>query len=224
MQSSSFPVLSSLASYMTSDSSNPTYDPLSTLVKLALLAFKAKGTRLSFDKYSFTYEEPGLYQSAVRTVNRENKSDLVRLEAPITKAVELYHPKGNHPVTVIFESTIAGLQTLHDSYTPPKEGLLYGKKNVQEYQLAQSTILSFKRKLDDALAGSKSDESTKEAPSPIDFKKLWDPQDIKWIAHGFENAKSKQNLKQDYQRVIDAIYIFALGVDKNLADALNAIK
>jgi len=104
----------------TSMTSNTTYnkqilDPLTTLIKIALLNFKDKGTKLSINANKISFHSPTVLQGSIRWHNGDNRLDLHNLCNPIERVVEWYDCKDPH-IGNIFQLACNGLKKLRDSY------------------------------------------------------------------------------------------------------------
>jgi hypothetical protein len=97
--------------------SSATLDPLSTLVKLVMLAFYPPKSKLSFLNNQIYIERPSLLQSFARRVYGSSRNDLYRLQKPLLAVVELY-PTSQFPMMIpLYKLAIRGLKILKTSYT-----------------------------------------------------------------------------------------------------------
>lgn len=69
---------------------NDILDPLSLVIKLYIYSFKPIGTKLSILNNRIEFQEAGLFQSTVRTINGDTKNDLINMLFPLTFACEKY--------------------------------------------------------------------------------------------------------------------------------------
>ena len=60
-------------------------DPLSSLIRLALLNYKPIGTKLSFYNNTINFQEPDFLQSAKRWSSGDNRNQIHNLYNPIFK-------------------------------------------------------------------------------------------------------------------------------------------
>ena len=95
-------------------------DPLSVIIKLAILSNKQVGTKICIDKNIIYVQDPGIFQSVCRYAFKNNKTDLQFLYNPIeiackqylnTKTVQQY-PK----ITDLFKCAQNGLLKLIETY------------------------------------------------------------------------------------------------------------
>lgn len=93
---------------------NSRLDPLTTLIKLAILPYKSEGTKLSIDSNYIHYSENTIYQFAVRKYFGDSYNDLRDLNKTLHKAVAWYYddPK----LRYLFESAVIGLEKLKKTY------------------------------------------------------------------------------------------------------------
>jgi len=88
-------------------------EPLCCILKLILLQFKEKGTKISVSDNSITFNEPSYGQGLVRSLYGDCREDLHNIYHPLLKAVEWY------PIdkfTVYYEECKKGLQLLLGVY------------------------------------------------------------------------------------------------------------
>jgi hypothetical protein len=101
-------------------------DPLTTIVKLAILSHKPNGTKLIVTQNVIYFQEPGMFQGVVRLFNAfvlnniANKSNLRFLYNPIELACLYFlspEMKTKHPSMIkLFQAARNGLQKLMDTY------------------------------------------------------------------------------------------------------------
>ena len=95
-------------------------DPLTVIIKLAILGNKAPGTKLLICNNTIYFQDPGFMQMIYRMYYNSNKTDLQYLYNPIYIASEKFlsneiiknEPRMKH----LFESAQKGLKKLSDTY------------------------------------------------------------------------------------------------------------
>lgn len=96
---------------------NDILDPLSLVIKLYIYSFKPDGTKLSILNNQIEFQEAGLFQSTIRTINRDTKNDLINMLFPLTFACITYL---NHYNKVkyeeIFNKVLFSLDKLNHVY------------------------------------------------------------------------------------------------------------
>ena len=97
------------------DERNSILDPLTCLVRLAVLSFKPSGTKISVSSNSISYNEPSLFQGILRMYYGDNREDLHNLFNPIKKVIEWYN-LALPEIRSICEFAIKGIELLMSSY------------------------------------------------------------------------------------------------------------
>ena len=90
-------------------------EPLSTVLKLALLKYKEPGTKISIANNAISYNRPGNMQGVFRNWRGDNREDLHNLCNPLTQALRWY-PKQEPLYSFLYELCIQGLNTLNNVY------------------------------------------------------------------------------------------------------------
>jgi hypothetical protein len=93
---------------------NSRLDPLTTLIKLAILPYKPEGTKLSIDSNYINYSENTILQFAIRTYLGDSYNDLRDLNKTLHKAVAWFYD--DHKLKYLFEYAIQGLEKLKSTY------------------------------------------------------------------------------------------------------------
>ena len=92
-------------------------DPLSVIIKLFIYAYKPLGTKISIIKNKLIIQEVGIFQSTVRSINRDTKNDLINILFPLTFACELYLNELNYKkYKCIFEKILISFDNLNEIY------------------------------------------------------------------------------------------------------------
>ena len=95
-------------------------DPLSVIIKLAILSNKSIGTKLRIDNNIIHTQEPGPFQAFCRYVFKNNKTDIQYLYNPIELACQHYLTKQvilqNSKIKDLFKYAQNGLLKLTETY------------------------------------------------------------------------------------------------------------
>lgn len=113
-----FSVVNSLIYRLITTKDETILDPLSVAIRLALLCYKPRKTKISIgctSKYSIEYDEPDV-QSLQRLAKGSTRNDLATLNLPIKIAVNLYN-FDNPYIVYIFQKACDGLKELLSCYT-----------------------------------------------------------------------------------------------------------
>ena len=99
-------------------------DPLSVIIKLAILSNKPVGTKLLIKDNVVYFQEPGMFQSFCRKLYNSNKNDIQYLYNPIHKACSYFLSKNHNGTNVerlsrikkLFICAQNGLKKLMETY------------------------------------------------------------------------------------------------------------
>jgi hypothetical protein len=94
-------------------------DPLSTIIKLAILGYKSEYTKIAIRYNAIYLQETSFYQSTIRYLFGDSKDILHCLKEPITIACNYYlhdYDSGEHDITLLFKLAIKGIQKLKTTY------------------------------------------------------------------------------------------------------------
>jgi hypothetical protein len=95
-------------------------DPLSVIIKLAIISNKPIGTKISITKNIIYLQEPGPFQGLLRYILNYNKTDLQYLYNPIELACKIYLNSNNinnfNNITELFKCAQNGLIKLMETY------------------------------------------------------------------------------------------------------------
>lgn len=96
---------------------NDILDPLSLVIKLYIYSYKPTGTKISILNNRIEFQEAGIFQSTVRTINGDTKNDLINMLFPLTYACEKYLDYYNkEKYHTIFEQVLISLDKLNQVY------------------------------------------------------------------------------------------------------------
>lgn len=96
---------------------NTIIDPFSCLVKLSLLKFLDKGTKISVYQNRICFNSPTYIQGMVRFIYGDGREDLHNIFQPIQKCVEWFWDEKNDDIIYMFNNAVNGLKILKCSYS-----------------------------------------------------------------------------------------------------------
>jgi len=95
-------------------------DPLSVIIKLAIISNKPIGTKLLIQNNIIFFQEPGIFQAFCRYVLNTNKSDLQYMYNPIHAACQFFLKKefieSTHRIQSLFKCAQIGIEKLKETY------------------------------------------------------------------------------------------------------------
>tara|TARA_Y100000389_G_scaffold129980_1_gene127402 strand:+ start:32299 stop:32931 length:633 start_codon:yes stop_codon:yes gene_type:complete len=90
-------------------------EPLSCVLKLSLLQYKNKGTKISVSNNSVKFNEPSMIQGLTRRLTGDSRHDLHNICHPLMKCLEWY-PLSEDVNAFFYQECVKGLEILKSSY------------------------------------------------------------------------------------------------------------
>ena len=186
-----------MSSYLQNEDKIQVIEPLTCMIRLAMLAFKPRGTKICIYENSVYLQEPSLFQGTIRWLSGDKRNDLHYLLAPITKAIQIWNPADNVAIHHIFSKAVQGLTRLKSSYT-----------STHCSSLTAHSIDLYINLIQDILQGKKpeqleTDDSNQKTYSS--FNKLWTTPQVELIYHLFQEAESNRLEQDSYLDAIENI-------------------
>lgn len=95
-------------------------DPLSVIIKLAILGYKPIGTKITIYNNIIYIQEPGIFQGLCRTIMKSNRNDLQYLYNPINIACNYFlhtnYLKKIPAIKNLFICAVSGIKKLMETY------------------------------------------------------------------------------------------------------------
>jgi len=189
---------------------NMVLDPLTCIIRLAILSFKPIGTKISINNNRITYCEPSIFQGTLRLAFGDNREDLHNIYNPIKKAT-LWFKNTDNNINNLFNYAIKGIKLLRDSYS--KNSTIY--HTLKLYQDLIKINLKNKQNTKQCLAADETeDESNAEDKAKkielnkiyLKLKNLWNQRELSIVNNLIIELKHKIDNKNDNQEEIDAIF------------------
>ena len=178
-------------------------DPLTCLIRLAMLEFKPLNTKISIKNNRITYNDPNILQGALRWTNGDNRSDIHNIYNPIIKAIQWYEPD-NEDIKNIFKYAVKGLEKLKMSY--------------EENSIIAHSIEYY-------ITFIKQNFKTKKTKDPetntifLQFKELWSDREIN-IINNMILELSEETDDSIESSLIDAVEIILNNKEEIVADII----
>ena len=96
---------------------NTIIDPFSCLLKLSMLKYLDKGTKISVHQNRICFNSPTMIQGVVRFIYGDGREDLHNIFQPIQKCVEWFWNDKNEDMLYMFNNSVTGLKILKQSYS-----------------------------------------------------------------------------------------------------------
>lgn len=176
-------------------------DPLTTMVKLAILAFKPNGTKIAIDSNHITFQEPTVFQGFWRWAYGNKRYELHHLLNPILKVVKRYDVS-NPSIKLIFQNAVLGLDKLKQSYNNSSSVVNH---SLDLYMSIINNVLMPDTKSNNVFNSVQEDD---EHPSYISiFKDLWRDDEIVLVANMLVQIQTSAKESTTYLDAINTILI-----------------
>ncbi len=101
--------------FFNSEVKNYVLDPLTCIIRCAILSFKPVGTKLSISNNKISFVDPNFLQGTIRWTYGDKREDLHNIYNPIVKSTQWYKVDNPH-ILNIFKLAKKGLEKLKQSY------------------------------------------------------------------------------------------------------------
>lgn len=187
-----------MASYLKADEKIQVIEPLTCMVRLAILAFKPKGTKICIYENAIYIQEPSILQGTIRWLSGDNRSDLHYLLSPISKSIQRYKTSNNPSIKFLYELAVRGLIRLKTGYSGDVKSSLTSHSIDLYINLIKDAI---KGKISKEVVAD--DEVNNSAYSS--FSCLWTPEQIELIHNLFQQAEKHKSDSDYYLEAIENI-------------------
>ena len=176
-------------------------DPLTTMIKLAILGYKPVGTKLAIDNNKIYFQEPSVTQGFLRWAYGNKRYELHHLLNPIVKAVKRCD-LSNPAIRSIFLLAINGLERLKGSYNNNSSLVIH---SLELYiSIINNVLVNDKdenRIKNNSLIHTVQDDDELQNNISI-FSNLWLDEEINLVAKMLQQIEST---KKDAKTYLDAI-------------------
>jgi len=205
-----------ITSIINPDSHKQILDPLSCIVRLGLLTFKEKCTKISISHNKIYFQPPNILQGPVRWTYGDGRGDLHNLCNPIEKAILWYDPSENKCIENIFKLAIKGLIRLKQSY-------IMKNSKVGDSNLVCHSISHYITILQNRLNNAETITITSDEHDNNYFKTLWSKGEIEIIDNLFRLGVEKKKKSEEYTYAINAIEAVLQEKDEAVTKIVNKI-
>lgn len=185
-------------------------DPLTTVIKLALLYFYDNGTKLLIHDNSITLQEPDILQGAIRFRYGNSSKTLHNLKEPIINCMKWFPYSRYEYLKNIYAFAIKGLEKLKNNY----DGVICD--SIDNYiNLIKNNLIQMEDKLNSSML-----EETVILQDKLqsDIKKIWNIEEIKLINNFFVilqqrfDTKNIKNIENENNKgminIMNSILVF----------------
>ena len=100
---------------------NYVLDPLTCLIRLAMISHLPVGTKISIQQNRVTYNHASIFQGPVRWVSGDTRDDLHNLHNPLQK-ISIWYQVESQPFQYLLAKSIEGLRKVKNSY--PQQSII----------------------------------------------------------------------------------------------------
>ena len=171
-------------------------EPMTCILRIILLNYKEKGTKISISNNSIQYNPPTMYQGLIRGINRDKREDLHNLYNPILKSFEWYpiNDKNKHYI-YFYNKCSQGINILLDTYE--KNTIIYYA--LQHYNKLINESLSSKVIIESSTLNDNDNSCFNK------IKNIWKSDELNIIYNILIFIENNGPQKEVYIKVIDDI-------------------
>jgi hypothetical protein len=194
-------------------------DPLTTMIKLAILGYKSAGTKLAIDANRIYFQEPTVFQGFWRWAYGNKRYELHHLLNPILKAVRRYDVV-NPSIKLIFENAVLGIDKLKSSYNNSSSVVNH---SLDLYMSIINNVLipdnnSNRVSSSNGIFHSVHEEEDTQHISI--FQNLWTDDEINLVANMLTQI---QNTKKDAKTYLDAVNTILVMKEDRANELINEL-
>jgi hypothetical protein len=198
-------------------------DPLTTVIKLALLYFYDNGTKLTIYNNSITLQEPDILQGTIRATYGNSRNTLHNIKEPIINCMRWFPYSRYEELKTIYTYAVKGLEKLKKNY----DGMICD--SIDNYiNFINNNLI----KMEDRLNSSMLEETVVlQDKLQTDIKKIWNLEEITLINTFFivlkqryenkdiENIENVDN--KGLKNIMNSIIVFLNEKDEKVIEFLK---
>jgi hypothetical protein len=191
-------------------------DPLTTIIKLAMLNFHEINTKLSIHNHKIYFQEPNLLQGPSRKIYGDKRGDLHNIHEPIVKCMEWYS-KEDARIVYIFTLAKTGLENLKISYL--NSSISHSDLVIHSIDLYINVIKLYLdgEEIDDSI----SREILDDKHLIEKFQNVWADSEINVIYHLLKCTEDKKADGKEVYDIMGTVRTFLDGKDLEVYDLIK---
>ena len=186
-------------------------DPLTTLIKIALLHFYTDGTKLSIYNNSIDIQESSNFQGVIRWIYGNSRDKLYNLKEPIKNCLTWFPYSKYKDLKIIYSHAILGLEKLKDSYSQTETGINTNiTTHIIEYyiKIIQDNLNEIKNKLNEKNNINIEQSVILSDKLQKNIKQIWTKKDIILVNNFFEILVSRKSENKNFENVFMSLLQF----------------
>jgi hypothetical protein len=188
-------------------------DPVSTVIRISLLHYKPKGTKISICNNSIKYQEPSFIQGAIRWLNGDNRNDIHNLKYPFSLFVKWYcneindiHQLSEKDMNFLLEVCNVGLYALKNNYENNGDIIC---DSLQHYS--------------DILSSNVSLNNREENEIYLNIKEMWSFNEIHIICNLMREVELYKSEETHFNSYIGSIEKILIAKDNHIHKFINDV-
>ena len=191
-------------------------DPLTTIIKIALLYFYTDGTKLSINNNSIDIQESGNFQGLIRWMYGDSRDKLYNLKEPIKNCLKWFPFSKYRNLKIIYTHCILGLEKLKESYSNTSSNITI---HIIEYyvKIIQDNLDEIESKLNNKELDINIEQSViLNDKLQKNIKEIWTYKDISLVNNFFEILISRKKENKDINNVFVSLLEFLREKDNKI--------
>lgn len=180
-------------------------DPLSVIVKLAIMASLPVGSKCGVYKHVVVIDRPGMFQSICRSARRASRSDLAFLLAPIRIACRVFLPMHRELLSPVFMRATDGIAVMRQTYadSPTARVMLAYYADIISNALALTSP---------SLDSSEEDSSSAWTTELIERIQtdIWTENAIRFMVHALQDIRALETMIATVDQRIYSVLVLAI--------------
>lgn len=192
-------------------------DPLTTIIKIALLYFYSDGSKISINNNSIDIQRSSNIQGIIRWMYGDSRDKLYNLKEPIKNCL-LWFPYSKYKnLKIVYTYAIKGLEKLKESYLEKSNITIH----IIEYYIKiirdnlNQIELDMKKKTDIEKSIILNDKLQ------LNIKSIWTSSDITLVNNFFEILITRKNSNNDVENVFMSLLQFLKEKDEKIKKYIN---
>lgn len=197
-------------------------DPLSIIIKLAIVSYKPVGTKISIGNNKLHIQNPSLFQGSLRTLYGDKKTDISMLQIPVVYAcvryltgITSFYNTDMCTFRWLFEKAIKGLTILKVTYE--------GNEIVYTINQLIHTIQQFLDNNAQSITSLTSSDVEMKNAIFSNLNTIWDKESLQVVTVMFNKIDKCGEMASKKQYLIKTLEKFLSATDEDFAILYNYI-
>ena len=192
-------------------------DPLTTVIKIALLHFYDKGTKLSIYNNTINIQEANIIQGLLRWTQGDSRNKLYNLKEPIKNCLVWFPYSKYNNLKIIYTHAIFGLEKLKNSYSKSSTNITI---HIIEYyiKIIRDNLDEMELKLNGTKNQNIEESIILNDTLQKNIKKIWTVYDISLVENFFKILIKRHDENKDTQHIFLSLLQFLKEKDNKIKE------